>query len=83
MTSEQLDMFSSPEFAHLNTNVEKYKTSADSVRRGVFARLGELKKEIDPRISKLETEMAMMKAMFEKHFGKEESNIIELQEACM
>ena len=27
MTAQQLDLFSSPEYAYLNTNVEKYNTS--------------------------------------------------------
>jgi hypothetical protein len=80
MIAQQLDMFSSPEYAHLNTNVEKYKTSADNVRRGVFARLDALKKEVNPRIENLETQMSIMQAMLEKHFGKEESNIVDLQQ---
>jgi len=83
MTAQQLDMFSSPEFAHLNTNVEKYKSSADAVRRGVFARLGELKKEIDPRISKLELEMEELRSMMQKIVQEDNPKIFELQEACM
>ena len=83
-------MFSSPEFAHLNTKVESYKKKADetkevseNVRKGIFARFDSLKKEVNPRIENLETQMAIMQAMLNKHFGNEESNIIELQEACM
>ncbi len=82
MIAQQLDMFSSPEYAYLNSNVEKYKTSSDAVRRGVFARLDALKKEVNPRIDNLETQMMQMQAMLDKHFGKQECDIVDLQ-ACM
>lgn len=83
MTAEQLDMFSSPEYQYLNTNVEKYKTSADNVRKGVFARLDAMKKELHPRIELLESQMAILMARMDSAFPKEECDIIELKEACL
>lgn len=83
MTAQQLDMFNSPEYAYLNNKFEKCSTSADNVRKGMFARFDALKKEVNPRIENLEIQMAIMQAMMDKHFGKEESNIVELKEACI
>lgn len=83
MSVEQLDMFNSPEYAYLNSNVEKYKSSADNVRRGVFARLDSLKKEINPRIETLESQVAQLQSMLEKHFGNSDSVIIDLKQAAM
>jgi hypothetical protein len=82
MTVQQLDMFSSPEYAHLNSNVEKYKTSADNVRRGVFARLDALKKEINPRIDSLEQQLAQMQLILQK-LNNTESVIIDIEQAVI
>lgn len=83
MNAQQLDLFNTPEYAYLNTNVEKYKTSADAVRRGVFARLDSMKKEMNPRIEMLEMQMAELRSILDKNFSEKESNIIELKTAAM
>lgn len=79
MKSLQLDLFSNSEFDYLNQSVEKYKTSMDNVRRGVFARVDALKKDHGQRLSQIETDMQELRSILDKLFGTTESNIIDLQ----
>lgn len=44
----QLDMF--PQLQDMDIKVQSYKDSSDRVRRGVFARLDSVKKEVDDKL---------------------------------
>ena len=44
----QLDLFN--DLCEINHKVKDYKDSADKVRRGVFARLDNVKKEVDEKL---------------------------------
>lgn len=61
---QQLDMF--PDLQSLNLNVQQYKDSSDKVRRGVFARIGEHKKEVDQKFSHYDNELAYIKHLLEE-----------------
>ena len=80
MKAQQLDLFSSSEFDYLNQSVEKYKTSMDNVRRGVFARVDALKKEHGGRLNQIETDLQKLHEVLAKLFddSASHSKIIEL-----
>jgi len=78
--AQQLDLFSSSEFDYLHKSVEDYKSSADKVRRGVFARLDALKKDHDGRLTKVETDLQELRSILDRFFEVDSSNIIPLRQ---
>lgn len=79
MTAEQLDMFNSPEYEYLNTKVEKCSTSADNVRKGVFARVDSIKKEYGERLLRMESQLQELHNRLENLLDTPKAEIVDLQ----
>lgn len=79
MSAVQLDMF--PDLLSLQENVVKYKDSSDKVRRGVFARVGELDKKCEARFTQQQSEIDQLKKALRSLIPQAE--IFSLQEACL
>lgn len=68
----QLDMFSNQDIQVLKEEVLAVKKSSDAVRRGIFARHGELAK----MYLEQKAEIDKIKDLL---YGKEESNVLQIQ----
>jgi hypothetical protein len=82
MSAVQLELF--PDFHSVNENIAKYKESSDKVRRGVFAKVGELKKEIDTlktRVESLENHLRDVTQMLDKLLGT--TKVVEFKQEAM
>lgn len=62
----QLDMFSTPDFKAINSEIQKYRDSSDKVRRGVFAKVDEVKK----MVSKQQIDIDLLKSMLSDFMGE-------------
>lgn len=67
----QQDLFYSDEYQYLSDSLEKYKTSSDSVRRGLFHKMSDMDKRYCGEIASLKEELLEMKLLLERLFEHE------------